>query len=105
MRLGTRWVLGAEPPARLPDAVVAAIRTVEQDVASAAPPAAVSDAPRGSDASARRWTLTWLEGRPVVELDPATGSGEMTVIRFNPTDGTASIASGDSGEERVEEEL
>jgi hypothetical protein len=97
MQLGTRWALGAEPPARLPDAVVAAIRTVEQEAAPAGS--------QGSDASARRWTLTWLEGRPVVELDPATGSGEMTVIRFNPTDGTASIASGDSGEERVEEEL
>lgn len=105
MQLGTRWALGAEPPARLPDAVVAAIWTVEQEAASAAPPAAASAAPRGSDASARYWTLTWLEGRPIVELDPASGSEEVTVIRFNPVSGEATMATGDSGEEWVEEEL
>ncbi len=93
MQLGTRWAMGSEPPARLPDAVVAAIRDVER----AAGP--------GHEASARRWMLTWLEGRPIVELDPAPGSEDVTVIRFDPTRGTASIASGDSGEEWVEEEL
>ncbi len=91
MQLGTRWAMGAEPPARLPDAVLVAIREVEL--------VAEAQEPR------RSWTLTWLEGRPIVELDPASGSEEVTVIRFNPTDGTASIASGDSGEEWVEEEL
>lgn len=56
MQLGTRWNLGDEPPARLPDDVVAAIRAVE------------------AEAGERpwRWTLTWLEGRPVVELDDGT---------------------------------
>lgn len=93
MQLGTRWVMGAEPPARLPEPVVEAIRDVE---AAAGP---------GSKASGRRWTLTWLEGRPIVELDPASGSENVTVIRFNPTSGTASITSGDSGEEWVEDEL
>jgi hypothetical protein len=97
MQLGTRWALGAEPPARLPDAVVAAIRTVEQEAAPAGS--------QGSDASARYWTLTWLEGRPIVELDPASGSEEVTVIRFNPASGEATMATGDSGEEWVEEEL
>ncbi|GAA3741658.1 hypothetical protein GCM10022239_16630 [Leifsonia bigeumensis] len=96
MQLGTRWAFGAEPPTRLPDAVVAAIAEVEQ---------AASDASKGSDASARRWTLTWLEGRPIVELDPAHGSEDVTVIRFNPSSGAATIAAGDSGEEWVEEEL
>lgn len=95
MQLGTRWVMGAEPPARLPDAVVAAIRDVER---------AASDASGASETSGRRWMLTWLEGRPIVELDPVPGSEDVTVIRFDPTRGTASIASGDSGEEWVEEE-
>lgn len=93
MQLGTRWAIGAEPPARLPDAVAAAIRDVEQ----------ASGPLTDTEASARRWTLTWLEGWPVVELDPAPGSKNVTVIRFDPTSGTATITAGDSGEERVEE--
>ncbi|CAN5304370.1 hypothetical protein BH11ACT4_BH11ACT4_10790 [soil metagenome] len=56
MQLGTRWSLGDEPPARLPDDVVAAIRQVETEVGE----------------RRWRWTLTWLEGRPVVELDDGT---------------------------------
>ncbi len=56
MQLGTRWGVGAEPPARLPAEFVEAIRAVEAEV---------GDQPW-------RWTLTWLEGRPVVELDDGT---------------------------------
>jgi len=59
MQLGTRWALGDTPPARLDDSVVAAVRSVEADVA-------------GIATSAWHWTLTWLEGRPVVELDDGT---------------------------------
>lgn len=59
MQLGTRWNLGAQPPSRVPDAVVTAIRALEAAHAS-------------EDTAHWRWTLTWLEGRPVVELD-ATG--------------------------------
>jgi len=59
MQLGTRWGVGEAPPARLPDAVVAAVRTVESQLA-------------GVDTAGWRWTLTWLEGRPVVELDDGT---------------------------------
>lgn len=59
MQLGTRWSVGAEPPARLDGEVVAAIRSVEAAHAA-------------DDTVQWRWTLTWLEGRPVVELD-ATG--------------------------------
>lgn len=59
MQLGTRWTAGAEPPARLPAEVVAAIRGVEAELA-------------GVDTSSWRWTLTWLEGRPVAELDDGT---------------------------------
>jgi hypothetical protein len=59
MQLGTRWNVGAEPPARLDLPVRDAITQVELDVA-------------GIDTSQWRWTLTWLEGRPVVELDDGT---------------------------------
>jgi len=59
MQLGTRWPVGADTPPRLPDAMVAAIREVEAEVADL-------------DTAQWRWTLTWLEGRPVVELDDGT---------------------------------
>jgi hypothetical protein len=55
MQLGTRWDVGAEPPARLPEDFVARIREAE---AQADP--------------SWRWTLTWLEGRPVAELPDGT---------------------------------
>ena len=53
MQLGTRWNVGDDTPPRLPDAMVAAIRDVEAEVTAL-------------DTSQWRWTLTWLEGRPVV---------------------------------------
>jgi hypothetical protein len=56
MQLGTRWAVGAQPPERLADAVVLAIRDAEAQLAEV-------------DTAQWRWTLTWLEGRPVVELD------------------------------------
>ncbi len=59
MQLGTRWSVGGEVPPRLPDAMVAAIAEVEAEVAEL-------------DTAQWRWTLTWLEGRPVVELDDGT---------------------------------
>ncbi len=71
MQLGTRWSVGDEPPARLTDEVRAAISAVEAELAS-------------FDTSAWRWTLTWLEGRPVVELD------DGTTIRV-AHDGTVSV--------------
>ncbi|TPX03742.1 hypothetical protein FJ656_15535, partial [Schumannella luteola] len=63
--------VGGEVPPRVPDAMVAAIREVEAELADV-------------DTAAWRWTLTWLEGRPVVELDPSTGSGRRdgTVLRL-----------------------
>jgi hypothetical protein len=57
MQLGTRWNLGDQPPERLSQAVVDAIRAVETEVGARA---------------GWRWTLTWLESRPVVELDDGT---------------------------------
>jgi hypothetical protein len=70
MQLGTRWNLGDDPPARLPESVVEAIRGVESEVG-----------PR----EGWRWTLTWLESRPVVELDDGTTirmghDGVVTVV-------------------------
>lgn len=77
MQLGTRWAIGDEPPARLPVEVTAAIREVETGLVG--------------DPSSRRWTLTWLEGRPIVELDPTDDSDAVTTIRLDPDDGTVRI--------------
>jgi hypothetical protein len=74
MQLGTRWTVGAEPPARLPDAVVAAVREVEAELAQLA----------DVDMKTWRWTLTWLEGRPVVELD------DGTTLRYDAASGAVS---------------
>lgn len=65
MQLGTRWAVGATPPDRLPDAVLAAVQAIEVEVADI-------------ETAAWRWTLTWLEGRPIVELD------DGTTLRYDP---------------------
>lgn len=57
MQLGGRWSVGASPPGRLPQDLLARIAEVETTL----PPD-----------TTLRWTLTWLEGRPVVELDDGT---------------------------------
>lgn len=74
MQLGTRWSLGATPPEGLPEVVVIALQAVEGDLAEGQ-----------DDTTAWRWTLTWLEGNPVIELD------DGTVIRFDPTEDSATI--------------
>lgn len=71
MQLGTRWNVGDEPPARLAAEVVAAIAQVEAEL-------------DGIPTDGWRWTLTWLEGRPVVELDDGTtvrvdAAGRVTI--------------------------
>ena len=75
MQMGTRWAVGAETPARLPQLVVDAVKTIEAEL-------------EGIDTSLLRWTLTWLEGNPVVELDDGTviryTGGEVFVVA--PTD-------------------
>ncbi|MCU1425186.1 MAG: uncharacterized protein JWM51_1477 [Microbacteriaceae bacterium] len=68
MQLGTRWNVGGAVPDRLAPPVVLAIRDVESQLAEV-------------DTSQWRWTLTWLEGRPVVELD------DGTVIRVDAAGG------------------
>ncbi|MGV8969083.1 MAG: hypothetical protein ACOH1J_01395 [Microbacteriaceae bacterium] len=75
MQLGTRWAVGAMPPERLSPSVVLAIRDVEAQLAEV-------------DTSQWRWTLTWLESRPVVELD------DGTVIRV-AADGTVTTGTVD----------
>jgi hypothetical protein len=57
MRLGTRWAFGAEPPASVPGTLRARIADAEASV---------------DDGAGRHWTLTWLEGRPIAELDDGT---------------------------------
>ncbi len=72
MQLGTRWPVGGETPSLLPESVVEAVRSVETELMD-------------TDTTLWRWTLTWLEGRPVVELD------DGTVIRLAP-DGSATTS-------------
>jgi len=77
MQLGTRWTAGGEPPARLSAEFVAAVRQVEARYADAAPQP--------------RWTLTWLEGRPVAELD----DGETVTIVTTDAAGTPVVRTED----------
>jgi len=55
MQLGTRWSVGGAAPAELPAAVLGAVAQVERELSD-----------QGVDATSWRWTLTWLERRPVV---------------------------------------
>lgn len=74
MQLGKRWAFGESAPSTLPEVVLVAIEAVESD----APDAAV-------DRSSWRWTLTWLEGKPVLELD------DGTVIHYDAEADSATI--------------
>lgn len=58
MQLGTRWTAGGEPPAPLPASMRAQIAAVE---------AVIPSDQLGQPAP--RWTLTWLEGKPIAQLD------------------------------------
>ncbi|MFB8146970.1 hypothetical protein ACFC1W_09510 [Microbacterium sp. NPDC056003] len=58
MQLGTRWTSGDEPPKSVPAALRGEIEAVDATI-----PADQLGQPRP------RWTLTWLEGRPIAELD------------------------------------
>lgn len=80
MRLGTRWTSGDEPPAAVPEALRAGIRDVDATI-----PADQLGQPRP------RWTLTWLEGRPIAELDTGVivtlDADGRPVARNDPGDG------------------
>jgi len=76
MQLGTRWTAGGTPPAGLAPEFVRELRAVEAELPGGAP--------------LPRWTLTWLEGRPVAELDTGVivtidASGAL-VVRHDPDD-------------------
>lgn len=69
MQLGTRWATGSEPPASVPASHRPAIAEVES---------------RGISG---HWTLTWLEGRAIAELDAGwevvqTASGDVIARPF-----------------------
>lgn len=80
MQLGTRWSAGQEPPTAVPAVLREQIAAVE--LVFAAGQLAHEPMPR--------WTLTWLEGRPIAELDTGVlvtvnDDGEA-VVQHNPDD-------------------
>ncbi len=75
MQLGTRWAFGAQPPASVPSTLRGRIADAESSVA---------------DGVGRHWTLTWLEGRPIAELD------DGTVVRDSPG---GHVAEGDAADD------
>ncbi len=76
MRLGTRWAVGAAAPATLPDAIRAAVSAVEEELDAT-----------GQVTTGWGWTLTYLEDRPIVDLDDGTR------IRLVPGEDAALITS------------
>ena len=79
MQLGTRWTSGDEPPQAVPEALRRGIRSVDD---------AVPDDDLGQPRP--RWTLTWLEGRPIAELDTGVivtlGADGEPEVRHDPDD-------------------
>jgi hypothetical protein len=87
MQLGTRWTFGGTVPTGLPHVVEIAIGAVEEDLTALS-----------VDTSTWRWTLTWLEAKPVLELD------DGTIIRFNPVDDSATITQPSTADDDDDEE-
>ena len=61
MQLGTRWPAHTEAPKTLDESVKDAISQVERELLVLS-----------QDTTLWYWTLTYLEGRPVVQLDDGT---------------------------------
>jgi hypothetical protein len=82
MQLGTRWTSGDEPPTAVPPALRTGISAVDATI-----PADQFGQPRP------RWTLTWLEGRPIAELDTGVivtlDEDGVAVVHHDPDDGFA----------------
>jgi hypothetical protein len=80
MQLGTRWTSGDEPPRAVPEALRPGIRSVDDTI-----PADQLGQPRP------HWTLTWLEGKPIAELDTGVivtlDADGKAVARNDPDDG------------------
>lgn len=74
MQLGTRWPVGGTLPSGLPHVVEIAVHAVEEELVALK-----------EETGSWRWTLTWLEGKPVIELD------DGTVIRYNASEDSATI--------------
>ncbi len=74
MQLGTRWSVGEQTPSNLPEVVAYAVQTVEEELVAT-----------DVETTGWKWTLTWLEGKPVVTLD------DGTEIRYNPSEDSATI--------------
>jgi len=76
MQLGTRWTAGDEPPSAVPASIRPAIAEVERELMVTEP--------------RPRWTLTFLERRPVAELDTGVivtlASDGTAVVRHDPDD-------------------
>lgn len=66
MQLGARWKVGDPPHPGVPAALHAAISETEN-----------------ASAAGASWTLTWLEGRPRVELLDAAGT-PVAELRLGP---------------------
>jgi hypothetical protein len=81
VQLGTRWPLGSPSPSALPAVVGAAVRSVENELSEA-----------DTDTAGWHWTLTYLEGRPIVDLDDGTR------IRYLPDQDHAVVTSVDLDE-------
>jgi hypothetical protein len=76
MQLGTRWATGTEAPASVPASLRPAIAEVESKLFGSPSPS-----------SGGHWTLTWLEGRAIAELDAGwevlqTASGDVVARPF-----------------------
>jgi hypothetical protein len=67
MQLGTRWAFGGRPPASVPAELAARLAEVEATLGGGG-----------------HWTLTWLEGRPIAELDDGT---RVTIEGMTPPAG------------------
>ena len=61
MQLGTRWLAHSPAPQQLDIAVKSAVAEVERELTALK-----------QDTSTWFWTLTYLENRPVVQLDDGT---------------------------------
>jgi hypothetical protein len=83
MQLGTRWAVGRPARGSLPEAMRAAVTAVEKELAAA-----------DQDTKGWAWTLTYLEGRPIVDLDDGTR------VRMVPGEDTALITSVDLDADR-----
>ena len=73
MQIGTRWLVHTECPVALAPEILNAIAEQEAELR-----------PLKVDTSQWRWTLTYLEGRPIVTLDDGTTIRESA-------DGTVSV--------------